>query len=77
MVNDDIWVPTPDELDAEVEAERERRGARRSGVRSASAGRPDTTADSSGPAGRRRTLRIGGDVTRQGGAEGSEQEYGG
>lgn len=64
MVSDDIWIPTPDELDAEVAAERERRSTRRGAVRSASPERSGGDA-SAGQSAQRRTLRIGGDVTRR------------
>jgi hypothetical protein len=64
MVSDDIWIPTPDELDAEVAAERERRSTRRGAVRSASPERSGGTASEAQPASRR-TMRIGGDVTRR------------
>jgi hypothetical protein len=74
MVNNDIWIPTPDELDAEVAAERERRGGRRSGVRAVS---PETSGDAAGPQGPstpRRTLRIASDVTRRGRTDGPEAD---
>jgi hypothetical protein len=74
MVNDEIWIPTPDELDAEVAAERERRSGRRGGVRSTSPAGPDATAGSTGQATPRRTLRIGSDVTRRAGADGPDPD---
>jgi len=66
MVNDRIWIPTPDELDAEEAAEREHRSARRAGVRGASSDGADGTAGSAGQTTSRRTLRIGGGVTQRG-----------
>lgn len=62
MVSDEIWIPTPDELDAEVAAERERRGGRRGVVRPASPERSGGDVPGGQPA-PRRTMRIGGDVT--------------
>jgi hypothetical protein len=71
MVNDDIWIPTPDELDAEAQAERERHGGRR---RTASVPRSEGGSVRSASTGQRRTLRVGGDVTRRGRGEDAEEE---
>lgn len=64
MVSDDIWIPTPDELDAEVAAERDRRRSGRGAVRPASPERSGNDVSDGQPA-PRRTMRIGGDVTRR------------
>ena len=65
MVNDEIWIPTPDELDAEAAAERERRSARRGGGREASSDDSDGAGGSVGRIPPHRTLRIGGGVTQR------------
>jgi hypothetical protein len=74
MVNDEIWIPTPDELDAEAEAEDERRRARRGGRRSGAAERAGGGPAAAGSPVPRRTLRIGGDVTRRQGDDGPGPE---